>query len=202
MKNRETSILDFLFEVGHLKQRPRSGWFKTGVDSPESIGEHSFRTAVIGFVLASDEGVDVTKATFCCLFHDLAETRTSDLDWLAQNYLEKESYLDEKILKEQISGLPEKMEKNLSNLLCLEGENEKIKKVVRDADLLEAALQGIEYLLSGNRRAREWIKSSIELLSTESGKKLGEELDEGMENDNLEELSKWWDGLIDQRSIK
>lgn len=196
------SILNFLFEVGHLKQLPRSGWFKIGVDSPESIGEHSFRTAIIGYVIASREGVDITKATFCCLFHDLAEARTSDLDWLAQRYVEKNDYLNEKVLKDQISNLPEEAESKLAGLLCLDEENEEIRKVVRDADLLEAALQGVKYILSGHPGAKEWIRSSTERLQTETGKRLGEELIEHLEKDDLAPLAKWWSGLVDQRSIK
>ena len=201
--NSSLSILNFLFEVGHLKQLPRSGWFKIGINAPESIGEHSFRTAIIGYILAKEEGVDVAKTTFCCLFHDLAEARTSDLDWLAQNYFNKEDYMDNKVLREQISGLPDELEEDLAELLCLEEKNEEIQKVVRDADLLEAALQGIEYTVSGNEQAVEWIKSSADLLRTSTGKSLGKEITKYLENDDLKSLARWWSNLmIDQSSKK
>src|SRR4051812_40383386 len=35
-------IATFLFEAGHLKNVPRSGWLLLGMAQPESIAEHSF----------------------------------------------------------------------------------------------------------------------------------------------------------------
>ena len=38
----------FVYEMGLLKRAPRTGWFLAGVEDPETIAEHSFRTAMIG----------------------------------------------------------------------------------------------------------------------------------------------------------
>ena len=45
---------EFLFEVGMLKRTPRTGYQFLG-SGGESVADHSFRTAVIGYVLASQE---------------------------------------------------------------------------------------------------------------------------------------------------
>ncbi|MCD4751007.1 MAG: HD domain-containing protein [Thermoanaerobaculales bacterium] len=82
------SIVNFLFEIGHLKRVPRSGWGFTGVSHPESVAEHSYRTAVIGFILGLVSGVDAERVAILCLFHDIEEARTSDLHRLAKSYLE------------------------------------------------------------------------------------------------------------------
>ncbi|MCS7130781.1 MAG: HD domain-containing protein, partial [Archaeoglobaceae archaeon] len=40
-------LVKFIHEVGSLKLTPRSGWLKIGIEFPESVAEHSFRTAII-----------------------------------------------------------------------------------------------------------------------------------------------------------
>jgi hypothetical protein len=35
----------YLYEAGQLKRVKRSGWWIAGVKDPESVAEHSFRTA-------------------------------------------------------------------------------------------------------------------------------------------------------------
>ncbi len=80
-------IVEFLFEVGMLKRTPRSGWQFLGTGS-ESVAEHVFRTAMIGFVLARLDGkVDADKMLRMALAHDLPETRTGDLNYVNQKYV-------------------------------------------------------------------------------------------------------------------
>jgi putative hydrolase of HD superfamily len=42
---------------------------------PESVADHSFRGAVIAFVVAEIEGIDPFRTAVICLFHDLNEIR-------------------------------------------------------------------------------------------------------------------------------
>jgi putative hydrolase of HD superfamily len=63
-------IAKYLYEIGYLKHLKRSGWWRMGVRDPESVAEHSYRTAVIGYVLANLEGADPEKTASICLFHD------------------------------------------------------------------------------------------------------------------------------------
>src|SRR5215469_9736084 len=48
----------YLYEVGQLKLSKRTGWWHAGVPDPESVAEHTFRTAIIGYVLAVLEDAD------------------------------------------------------------------------------------------------------------------------------------------------
>ena len=68
-------LTNFLYEMGLLKRYKRTGWMIAGIDNPESIAEHSFRTAIIGYLLAVMEGADPAKTAAMCLFHDTQETR-------------------------------------------------------------------------------------------------------------------------------
>ena len=189
------SVCKFLFEIGSLKNTPRSGWFKVGVENPESVAEHSFRTAIIGFVLACLEGIEPKKVSTYCLFHDLPEARTSDLDWLAQKYLtEKENQQGESVLKDQLQYLPDKITDQFTESLCTNKTmSDEVKEVSRDADLLETVLQAIEYERSGHAEARGWASSSIELLSTETGTRIGRYLRDKMAEGSTGELHRWWE---------
>ncbi|HID43719.1 MAG TPA: HD domain-containing protein [Archaeoglobaceae archaeon] len=125
-------IVKLLFEAGSLKLVPRSGWFKIGIKEPESVAEHSFRTALIAFIITKIETSDENKAmraAFFALIHDLHESRTLDLHKVARRYTSVDS---ERVRKEQLSILELDMEEDL-------------KDYVNDADKLELLLQAKEY---------------------------------------------------------
>ncbi len=131
-------IVDFLFESGILKLIPRSGWFKVGIRDPESVADHSFRTALIAFIIAYLETEDFDEACKACLLgliHDLNEARTLDLHKLSRKYVEVD--LDG-VLREQLKQLPEDICKRIEEL-------EHLKDIVKDADKLELLLQAKEY---------------------------------------------------------
>ncbi|MDK2795843.1 MAG: hypothetical protein PWQ22_1170 [Archaeoglobaceae archaeon] len=148
----------FLHEVGSLKLTPRSGWLKIGIENPESVAEHSFRTAIIAFLLAekSGEGLErCLKAAFYGLIHDLHESRTTDLHKIAKRYVKvDEEKLENEMMKFQI-------------------DFSDVEKYVEDADMLELAFQAVEYSVM-NKYAIEFAKN-VEL-KTEVGKKIYESL--------------------------
>src|SRR3972149_4303277 len=86
VKKNSKPIVDFLFEVGILSKTPRTGFHFLG-SGEQSVAEHVHRTVYVGYVLATLEGdVDTGKVMKMCLFHDLAEARTSDLNYVHQQY--------------------------------------------------------------------------------------------------------------------
>ena len=48
------ALINFLFEVGMLKKTPRTGYQFLG-SGQESVAEHSFLTAVLGYLLSRHE---------------------------------------------------------------------------------------------------------------------------------------------------
>jgi putative hydrolase of HD superfamily len=54
---RDRQLLNFISEAGMLKRVKRSGWWVLGIKDSESVAEHSFRCAVIGYVIAKEEVV-------------------------------------------------------------------------------------------------------------------------------------------------
>src|SRR4029453_4694283 len=87
LKHALEGLTNFLYEMGLLKRYKRTGWMIAGIDNPESIAEHSFRTAIIGYLLAVMEGADPAKTAAMCLFHDTQETRIGDVPSVGKAYV-------------------------------------------------------------------------------------------------------------------
>ncbi|MGW3669151.1 HD domain-containing protein, partial [Streptomyces sp. NPDC005141] len=73
-----TAVARFLYEAGTLKNTARTGWWMAGVKEPESVADHSWRTALIATIIAKLEGADPPRAAFLAVWHDSQETRTGD----------------------------------------------------------------------------------------------------------------------------
>lgn len=151
--------VDFVFQAGALRRVERSGWKTIGIQ-PESVAEHSYRSAIIAYILAKKEGVDPHKAALAALMHDMHETRTSDLHLIAKKYIKVDK---EKATQESLSPLPEVLELF---------KDEKLMLVVKDADRLELIFQAKEYKDLGNKYVQEWIDNASALLSTGSAKEM------------------------------
>lgn len=180
MKN----IVNFFYELGQLKRVRRSGWWALGIELPESIAEHSFRTAVIGYFLAKLEKVDVNKVMLMCLFHDFPETRLNDLHRVGRRYIDfKEA--ETKVNKEQTENLDKGM-----FALHKEFQEQKTKEaiVAKDTDLLECAVQAKEYIDQGYKDAKNWIDNVKIVLKTKNAKKLLKLIEKTSSND-------WWKKL-------
>jgi putative hydrolase of HD superfamily len=181
-------IAKYLYELGQLKRVRRSGWWIAGVKDPESVAEHSFRTAVIAYILAQLEGADPSKVTLMALFHDMSEARTNDLHRIARRYVDWEN-VEEKVVKDQSKRLPNEIAKQITSLLLdFEKASSLEARVVRDADLLECLIQAREYQALGYRDVADWISNSQAALTTDSAKRIASECLET-------ETKEWWQGL-------
>ncbi len=165
-------IARYLFEIGSLKRIPRSGWQTAGIKSPETVAEHSFRTAIIGYILAKIEGADARFVSLICLFHDTIESRILDLHRLAKKYLEVSDTVEQNVIRDQIRNLPEPIKSEISNIFMEYQTQDTIEgKIAHDADKLDMLLQAIEYKNAGYH-VDEWITSAIESLYLNTSKEL------------------------------
>ena len=158
----------FIHEAGQLKKRPRSGWLTIGIKSPESIADHCWRAAAIGYLLARMEGADAARVVELCIFHDMHEARTGDLDTVAKKYSKTNPAA---ALRDQARGVHFGKE-----IIALAGEfsaqKTKEAKIAKDADLLEMIAQARDYIDSGNAYAKEWIPEARKSLRTRSARRL------------------------------
>ncbi|MFQ5952282.1 MAG: HD family hydrolase [Candidatus Omnitrophota bacterium] len=184
----DRSILDFLAEAGKLKQIKRSGWWMVGIPIEESVAEHSFRCAVIGYVLARMEKADPGKVLTMTLFNDLHEARINDMHKVAARYLNvKEA--EKKAFSEQIEKLDEVLREDLKSLRKVYEAQETPESIIaRDADILECLIQAKEYSDLGFRNAEKFFKKAPEHLATGSAQRLWKEAKNWDSNE-------WWERL-------
>src|SRR3989338_5359660 len=166
------NVVNFLFEVGILAKTPRSGFYFLG-SGEQSVAEHTNRTVFIGYALATMEGdVDVAKVIKMCLFHDLPESRTSDLNYVHQKYAKA---MPEKVLQDLSKVLP--FGKDIKETVQEYEDRDSSEAIIaKDSDNLEWVLSMKEQVDTGNSRAKVWMKNSIKRLRTDSAKALAKQL--------------------------
>ncbi len=159
-----------------------------GIPHPESVAEHSYRTAILGYILASLEGADPAKTALIGLFHDTAETRVGDLHRVAKRYINvKEG--EAAALTEQVGRLPQEMAGIICTLLGEYEERDTLEgKVAHDADSLECLIQAREYQAQGYADAEDWVTGCYASLQTEAAKRLADAC-------LSVEPREWWKGL-------
>ena len=184
----EKDIAKFLYEMGQLKRVKRSGWWIAGVKDPESVAEHSFRTALIAYILAQLEGADPERVVSMALFHDIAESRTNDAHRIVRRYVDWKN-VDRKAVEDQSKRLPDRIAKRITSVLSeFEEAVSSEARIVRDADLLECIVQAREYQALGYNDVVDWIFNAQAALKTESAKKIAAEC-------LKTEPKEWWQGL-------
>jgi putative hydrolase of HD superfamily len=165
-----SNIADFLFEVGILSKTPRSGFYFLGSGS-QSVAEHLNRVTFIGYVLAKMyPEADENKIIKMCLFHDLAEGRTSDLNYIHQKYAKAD---ENKALTDIANSVPFGGE--IKTLVEERNGGETLEsKLAKDADQIEWILSLKEQSDTGNNRANTWIPSALKRIKTEKAQQLAE----------------------------
>lgn len=73
-----TGMRDRLQEWLRLKDLPRTGWVRSGVQEPESVAAHSWGMAVLALHFAP-KNLDLAKVLAMCIIHDLPEVMVGDL---------------------------------------------------------------------------------------------------------------------------
>ncbi len=177
MKN----IANFLFEAGMLKRTPRSGFQFLG-SGAESVAEHIFRTTYIGYALGRlENNIDVDRLIKLCLFHDLPEARTGDLNYVNKKYV---SANEHKAVEDLAGTLP--FGEDIRELIREFNEGtSREAKLARDADQIEMILALKEYKDLGNAYATEWLEFSLKRLKTDAARELARVI---LETDS----SLWW----------
>ncbi len=174
-------LANFFFEVGMLKRTPRSGFQFLG-SGVESVAEHSYRAAIIGFTLARLDGqVDVGRVLQMCLFHDIPEARTGDLNYVNKKYVQAD---EQRAVDDLAATLPFGDEYR-SLLDEYRSRQSREAQLAHDADQLEMILALKEYKDLGNRYADEWYPFALRRLTTDTARRLAESI-------WCTDSSRWW----------
>ncbi len=169
---RERIVNNFLAEAGLLKRVKRSGWWVVGITDGESVAEHSFRCAVLGYFLAHQENVDPYKVLVMTLFNDIHEARINDLHKMGHFYVDFKT-AEQKAFQDQIKFLDKKVKSELERFRGeYDHQSTKAAVVARDADILECLLQAKEYYDQGYHLAKSFFYKAPSYLKTRSARRL------------------------------
>ncbi len=166
-RNQLERLVDFINEVGMLRHTPRSGYQFLGTGH-ENVAEHSHRVAVIGFALAKLCGADIARTVFLCIFHDLAEARTGDFNYVNKIY---NTSNDRLALTHATQGTG--LQEDILNFWDdLEACESKESLVAHDADQLDLVFNLKRESENGNKFADKWLKNALKRLRTDEAKEL------------------------------
>ncbi|MCL5430362.1 MAG: HD domain-containing protein [Candidatus Marsarchaeota archaeon] len=68
-----------MMEANKLKTVKRTGWVMYKVANPEHVGDHSYSTSLLSYIIAKRRGLDATRCMIMALIHDINETVTGDI---------------------------------------------------------------------------------------------------------------------------
>jgi len=171
-KKRTTQkMIEFIQKLGELKKIQRKGWVIRGIENPESLASHCFRTALIAWLLSTRKRVDKEVIIVMTLVHNLfapviGDTTPYDkltkvaknekrlfetLPWfgsrqgkevLAVERLQTEA----KALDKVISLLPDSLRREIKYLwLEYKTGASKEARFARQIDRIEGVIQAMEY---------------------------------------------------------
>ena len=187
MKN----LLKFLLEAGKLGKIKRKGITFYGIKNPDSATDHSFRMALMIWLLSKKGEIDIKKAFKMILIHDICKIYTGDItpydgllpknkkerdefvrSWRRLPLYKKERAYSKKFKKEYIAikklvaQLPEKLKKEIFNLwLEYHGGETMMAKFVYQIDMLENLLEAFEhYKRDKNFPTRPWWQHAEEVI--------------------------------------
>jgi len=174
-------IINFLFEVGMLKKTPRTGYQFLG-SGQESVAEHAFRTAIIGYILAEQEPeADSRKTILMCLFHDMHEARTGDHNYVNKRYV---SVDEERAVNDLAGKVP--FGKEIISIINEFNAGESLEaRISRDADQIDLIMELKVQDDLGNRYAEDWLHYALKRIITENAKKMAQEI---LKTDSTD----WW----------
>ena len=176
--------IEFLFEIGSMANVPR-GWRQHLAMDCMSNLEHSFRVALIALILARMEDLrgdedgpakNEEKILKMALFHDVSETRTSDLSYVQKVYVKPN---EELAIFDIFAGT---ILTDMRTTIVKEYEERKTPEaqIVKDADNLDLDIELKELEERGSKLREKWAairrKVRDEKLYTQSARDLWDAL--------------------------
>ncbi len=167
-------IIDFGKSVGILKRTSRKGWISwVGVKDPESVADHTMRSAVIVMCLSDLRGLDTDKLLRMALLHDVHEAIIGDYDYSDKKKMGETEVnkIEKEAIRKLFAALPEPIREEyikLADEYCLQQTRE--AKFVRQIDKIEMVMQALEYEKEGYNKARLqafWDKIEPEINDTD-----------------------------------
>jgi len=139
--------IDFLFEMGNIRLINRT-WRRFNSPHMSNLAEHHFRVFWIAMMIASREPgpIDTGKIAKMALVHDIAESRTGDVDMISRQYAER----NEELAMADMLG-PTSLDAEFRTLWREYEDRASIEaKIVKDADILDCDFELAEQAAQGS----------------------------------------------------
>lgn len=154
-KSKSNRDLELLYEIGCLRFVDRT-WKQFYNPNFQNLAEHHLRVAWIALLLAKKEGVKNTdKVLKLALLHDVAESRTGDVNYIQRQYVVRNEDLGVKDIFARTSIYDE--------FFSLWEEYKEMKskeaQIVKDADSIDVDMELQEQESMGNPLKKEWKES-------------------------------------------
>ncbi len=168
--------VDFLYEIGALRLIPRQ-WQRFHLPFVQNLAEHHFRVVWLALTIAAREGKgDTERIMKMALMHDIAESRTGDVDYIARQYTQRD---EEKGIADMLADTS--LETEFLALIKEYEDRQTIEsKIVKDADNLDVDMDLCEQGSMGHQLAKHWSKQRAFVgenkLYTETAKLLHKEI--------------------------
>lgn len=176
-KNNFKNDINFIFEMGSIRFIDRM-WRRFLNGDFATLSDHHFRVFWIAMVIAAHEkDVDTGKIAKMALIHDIAESRTGDVDYLARQYVVRN---EELAINDMLQGTA--IEKEFYQLWEeYEKRESPESKIVKDADNLDVDFELAEQASGGNDLKKLWQDNrnfvARTKLYTETAKQIFDQLD-------------------------
>ncbi len=164
--------IDFIYELGALRFIDRAWKHFLNADFANNT-EHLFRVTWIALIIAKHEDVtNVEKIMKMAIAHDIAESRTGDVDYLSRQYVTRDENMG---LRDMLEGTA--LEAEMKELMHEYEERKSIEsKIVKDADNLDVDFELREQAFRGHRLGEQWTdmraRVHAERLYTKTAKKM------------------------------
>lgn len=173
--------LEFAYEIGALRLVQRQ-WHRFHLPDAADLADHHYRVIWLALIIASREKAEINteKMMKMALVHDIAESRTGDVDYLARQYVQRNEALGitdmlaDTSLEEEFLQLWQEYE----DRKCLEAQ------IVKDADNLDVDLEIREHRQRGNKLAEKWAASPAEFGKRKFFTKAALEMNEAIRTSN------------------
>jgi len=144
-----------MYEIGAVRLIPRQ-WHRFHMGNVGDLADHHFRVLWLALLIAAREKADINheKMMKMALVHDIAESRTGDVDYLARQYVIRNEeqgladMLDGTVLQEEFIQIAKEYEERT----CLEA------KIVKDADNLDVDMELQEQSSQGHQLPDQWLE--------------------------------------------
>lgn len=128
--------IQFLYEIGTLRFTRRQ-WTRFLNADFANLAEHHLRVMWLALIIAKYEKADIDKVLKMALVHDIAESRTGDVDYISRQYVIRNEELG---LKDMLKSTA--LEKEFLKLYHEYEMRDSLEaKVVKDADTLDVDLE-------------------------------------------------------------